>query len=209
MAVTFTNTIVVDPDGVQGDYPQELVVGHEGMLADLQAYVSRSYRNQTGACIPFGRLLQSDVTPTTNDVYAVELAASATANIVGISIDSLTFEAVEKKNSAYTGIPTWLREDAEGESHVGYPDTQTLNVMSKGVIWVYVVEAVTLADPVRAFITDYSATTSGADIGRFGTSAVASNTVLIGGARWLSETTEAGLAMLELDIPASTFTADS
>ena len=154
MAVTFTNTIVVDPDGVQGDYPQELVVGHEGMLADLQAYVSRSYRNQTGACIPFGRLVQSDTDPATNDVYAVELAADATANIAGITIDSLTFEAVEKKNSHYTGIPTWLREDAEGESHVGYPDKQTLNVMSKGVIWVYVVEAVTLADPVRAYLAD-------------------------------------------------------
>jgi hypothetical protein len=208
MAVTFTNTIVSDPDGVQGNYPQELVVGHEGMLADLQAYVSRSYRNQTGACIPFGRLLQTDNDPTTNDVYAVELAAGAD-NIVGISIDSLTFEAVEKKNSHYTGIPTWLREDAEGESHVGYPDKQTLNVMSKGVIWVYTVEAVSLGDDVRAFIADYSATTSGADIGRFGSSAVASNTVLISGARWLSETTEAGIAMLELDIPASTFTADA
>jgi hypothetical protein len=178
------------------------------MLADLQAYVSRSYRNQTGACIPFGRLLQTDNDPTTNDVYAVELAAGAD-NIVGISIDSLTFEAVEKKNSHYTGIPTWLREDAEGESHVGYPDKQTLNVMSKGVIWVYTVEAVSLGDDVRAFIADYSATTSGADIGRFGSSAVASNTVLISGARWLSETTEAGIAMLELDIPASTFTADA
>lgn len=207
MAVTFTNTIVTNPDGVQGDYPLELVVGHEGMLADLQAYVSRSYRNQTGACIPFGRLLQIDNTPTTNDVYAVELAAGAT-NIVGISIDSLTFEAVEDKNSAYTGNPTWIREDAEGEKHVGYPDKQTLNVMSKGVIWVYTVEAVALGDDVRAFISDQSGTTSGADQGRFGSTASAGNTVLIGGARWLSETTEAGLALLELDIPASTFTAD-
>jgi len=209
MAVTFTTTVVNDPDGVQGDYPQELVVGHEGMLADLQAYVSRSYRNQTGACIPFGRLLQSDVDPATNDVYAVELAASATANIVGISIDSLTFEAVEAKNSAYTGIPTWIRTDAEGEEHVGYPDKQTLNVMSKGVIWVYTVEAVSLGDEVRAFLADASGTTSGADQGRFGTTAVGGSTVAITGARWLSETTEAGIAMLELDIPASTFTADS
>ena len=80
--------------------------------------------------------------------------------------------------------------------------------MSKGVIWVYTVEAVAMGDDVRAFITDQSGTTSGADQGRFGTTAVAGNTVLIAGARWLSETTEAGLAQLELDIPASTFTAD-
>ena len=207
MAVTFTNTIVTNPEGVQGTYPLELVVGHEGMLADLQAYVSRSYYNQTGAAIPFGRLLQLDTDPTTNDVYACELAAGAT-NIIGISIDSYTFEAVEKANTHYIGQPTWIREDAEGEAHVGYPNEQVLNVMSKGVIWVYTAEAVSMGDDVRAFIADYSATTSGADQGRFGTTAVAGSTVLIGGARWLSETTEAGIALLELDIPASTFTAD-
>ena len=206
MAVTFVNTIVVDPDGVQGDYPQELVAGHEGMLADLQAYVSRSYRNQTGACIPFGRLVATDNTPATNDVYAVELAGGADG-IVGITIDSFTFEAVGQP--VYTRDPSPIREDAEGTEHVGYPDKQSLNVMSKGVIWVHTVEAVELGDDVRAFITDYSGTTSGADQGRFGTTAVASNTVLIGGARWLSETTEAGLVLLELDIPASTFTADT
>lgn len=207
MAVTFTATSVTKPKGVQGDYPLELVVGHEGMLADLQAYVSRSYYNQTGAAIPFGRLLQIDNTPTTNDVYAVELAAGAT-NIVGISIDCYTFEGVEYENTHYIGNPTWIREDAEGEKHVGYPNEQVLNVMSKGVIWVHTVEAVELGDEVRAFIADYSGTTSGADQGRFGKTAVGGSTVAITGARWLSETTEAGLALLELDIPASTFTAD-
>ena len=206
MAVTFTNTIVSNPDGVQGSYPLDLVAGHEGMLADLQAYVSRSYRNQTGAAIPFGRLVATD-DATGNDVYAVKLADAATG-VVGITIDCFAFEAVEGKNSAYTGNPTWLRTDAEGTEHVGYPDKQTLNVMSKGVIWVYAVEAVSMGDDVRAYIADYSATTSGADAGRFGSTAAAGNTVVIGGARWLSETTEAGLALLELDIPASTFTAD-
>ena len=207
MAVTFTNTIVTNPKGVQGDYPLKMIPGHEGMLADLQAYVSRSYYNQSGGAIPFGRLLQLDTNPATNDVYACELAAGAT-NVIGISIDCFTFEAAERRNTAYIGNPTWLREDAEGEEHVGYPEEQALNVMSKGVIWVYTVEAISMGDDVRAFIADYSATTSGADQGRFGTTAVAGNTVLIGGARWLSETTEAGLALLELDIPASTFTAD-
>ena len=205
MAVTFTNTIVTDPKGVQGEYPLRLVPGHEGMLADLQAYVSRSYVNQSGGALPFGRLLQVDNTPTTNDAYAVELAAGA-SNIVGIATDSLTFEA--SSGSTYTGTPSAIRTDAEGTEHVGYPNTQSLNVVSKGVIYVYTVEAVALGSDVRAFISDYSGTTSGADAGRFGTTAVTGNTVLIGGARWLSETTGAGLALLELDIPASTFTAD-
>ena len=207
MAITFTPTTVTNPKGVQGDYPLELTVGHEGMLADLQAYVSRSYYNQTGAAIPFGRLVATDDTAG-NDVYAVKLADAATG-IVGITIDCYTFEAVEKANTHYIGNPTWIRTDAEGSDHVGYPDEQALNVMSKGVIWVHTVEAVALGDDVRAFITDYSGTTSGADIGRFGTTAVASNTVAITAARWLSETDGAGLALLELDIPAATFTADA
>jgi len=206
MAVTFTNIIVTNPEGVQGSYPQELVAGHEGMLADLQSYVSRSYRNQTGAAIPFGRLVATDSFPTSNDVYAVELAGGVNG-IVGITIDSFTFEAVGRP--VYKRDPSPIRTDAEGTEHVGYPDKQSLNVMSKGVIWVYTVEAVVLGDDVRAFIVDDSGSTSGADIGRFGTTAVANKTVLIGGARWLSETTEAGLALLELDIPASTFTADT
>lgn len=205
MAITFTETSVTNPLGVQGSYPLELTVGHEGMLADLQAYVSRSYYNQSGAAIPFGRLLQIDNTPTTNDVYAVELAAGGT-NIVGISIDCFTFEAASQ--TAYDKVPTWFRTDAEGTKHVGYPEQQALNVMSKGVIWVHTVEAISLGDDVRAFTSDQSAGTTGADQGRFGSTAAAGNTVLIGGARWLSETTEAGLALLELDIPASTFTAD-
>lgn len=205
MAVTFTTTAVTSPAGAQGSYPLELTAGHEGMLADLQAYVSRSYVNQSGGALPFGRLLQVDNTPTTNDAYAVELAAGA-SNIVGIAADSLAFEA--SSGSTYTSTPSATRTDAEGTEHVGYPNTQSLNVVSKGVIYVYTVEAVALGSDVRAFISDYSGTTSGADQGRFGTTAVTGNTVLIGGARWLSETTGAGLALLELDIPASTFTAD-
>ena len=206
MAVTFTTTTVTNPIGAQGDYPLDLTPGHVGMLADLQAYVSRSYRNQTGAAIPFGRLVQTDNTPTTNDVYAVELA-SGVAGIVGITIDSFTFEAVGEP--IYVRDPSPIRTDANGEEHVGYPDKQTLNVMSKGVIWVHSAEAIALGDDVRFYDEDHSATLDGADIGSFGKTAVATKTVKIGGARWLSETSAAGLVLLELDIPASTFTADT
>ena len=67
MAVTFTPTTVTNPSGAQGSYPLELTAGHEGMIADLQAYVSRSYYNQSGAAIPFGSLVATDNTPTSND----------------------------------------------------------------------------------------------------------------------------------------------
>ena len=209
MAVTYTATTVANPAGAQGSYPQELVVGHEGMLADLQAYVSRSYNNQSGAAIPFGRMLMVDNTPTTNFQYAVDLAGAAT-NIVGISIDSLAFEGVSSGNGSYVPNPTNLRTDAAGAKYAGYPDDQVLNVMSKGVIWVYSAAAIALGDDVRFFLLDNSGTTAGQDQGRFTKTAAANKTVKVAtGARWLSESSAAGLALLELDIPAATFTADT
>ena len=205
MAVTFTPTTVTNPEGVQGTYPQRMVPGHEGMVADLQACVIRSYRNQSGAALPFGALLAVDNTPTSNDTYAVDLAGAAT-NIVGLAVSTLTFEG-NTGGSAYTPNPTPIA--ADGSGRMGYPNEKTLNVLSKGVVWVYTAEAVALDDEVRAFITNYNGTLAGAYQGRFGKTAVAANTVLLGGARWLSETSAAGLALLELDIPATTFTADS
>jgi hypothetical protein len=93
---------------------------------------------------------------------------------------------------------------------VGYPDTQTVNVLSKGVVWVYTTAAIALGDDVRFFGVDHSGTVDGAYVGRFTKTAVANKTfALTGGARWLSETSAAGLALLEIDIPGITFTADT
>jgi hypothetical protein len=206
MAVTFTPTTVNNPSGAQGSYPLELTVGHEGMIADLQAYVSRSYYNQSGAAIPFGSLVATDNSPSSNDPFAVLLATSGTG-VVGLAVDGLTFEGVAG-SSAYTPNPTNIIGD--GSARVGYPDTQTVNVLSKGVVWVYTTAAIALGDDVRFFGVDHSATVDGAYVGRFTKTAVANKTfALSGGARWLSETSGAGLALLEIDIPGITFTADS
>jgi hypothetical protein len=206
MAVTFTPTTVTNPFGVQGSYPLELIPGHEGMVADLQAYVSRSYYNQSGAAIPFGSLVATDNTPSSNDPFAVALATSGTG-VVGLAIDGLTFEGVSG-SSAYTPNPTNIIGD--GSARVGYPDTQTVNVLSKGVVWVYSTAAIALGDDVRFFGVDHSGTVDGAYVGRFTDTAVAGKTfALTGGARWLSETAGAGLALLEFDLPGVTFTADT
>jgi hypothetical protein len=206
MAVSFTPTVVSNPTGAQGSYPLELTVGHEGMIADLQAYVSRSYYNQSGAAIPFGSLVATDNSPSTNDPFAVLLATSGTG-VVGLAVDGLTFEGVAG-SSAYTPNPTNIIGD--GSSRVGYPDGQTLNVVSKGVVWVYSTAAIALGDDVRFFGVDHSGTVDGAYVGRFTKTAVASKTfALTGGARWLSETSGAGLALLEIDLPGITFTADT
>jgi len=203
MAVSFTATTVTNPLGAQGSYPLREVAGHEGMIADLQAYVCRSFRNQSGVAIPFGVLVMTDDVPTTNDAYAVEIATGST-NVQGIAVSSLITEGASL-GMAYTPIPTPVYTDGR----IGYPSTETVNVLSKGVVWVYTTAAVALGDAVRFFKADYSGTVTGALLGRFTKTAAATKTIQItAGARWVSETSAAGLALLEIDIPGMTFTAD-
>lgn len=204
MAVTFTATTVANPTGAQGSYPLREVAGHEGMLADLQAYVCRSYRNQSGAAIPYGVLVSTDNSPTSNDALAVEIAAGTTL-IQGMAVSSQVLEGASL-GSAYTPIPTPVYSDGR----YGYPDKETVNVVSKGVVWVYSTAAIALGDAVRFFKADHSGTVTGAYLGRFTKTAVATKTVEItAGARWLSETSAAGLVLLEIDIPGMTYSADS
>lgn len=204
MAVSFTATTVSNPTGAQGSYPLSQVVGHEGMLADLQAYVCRSYRNQSGAALPYGVLVATDNSPSTNDALAVEIA-SGTTLIQGMAISSQVLEGASL-GSSYTPVPTPVYSDGR----YGYPDKETVNVVSKGVVWVYSTAAIALGDAVRFFKADYSGTVTGAYLGRFTKTAVATKTVEItAGARWLSETSAAGLVLLEIDIPGMTYSADS
>jgi hypothetical protein len=204
MAVTFTATTVSNPTGAQGSYPLREVVGHEGMLADLQAYVCRSYRNQSGAALPYGVLVATDNSPTSNDALAVEIAAGTTL-IQGIAVSSQVLEGASSGQS-YTPVPTPVYSDGR----FGYPDKETVNVVSKGVVWVYSTAAIALGDAVRFFKADHSGTVAGAFLGRFTKTAVATKTVEItAGARWLSETSAAGLVLLEIDIPGMTYSADA
>jgi len=204
MAVTFTATTVSNPSGAQGSYPLALIKGHEGMLADLQAYVCRSYRNQSGAALPYGVLVATDNTPNTNDPYAVEIATGTTL-IQGMAVSSQVLEGASL-GSSYTPVPTPVYSDGR----YGYPDKETVNVVSKGVVWVHSTAAIALGDAVRFFKADHSGTVTGAFLGRFTKTAVATKTVEItAGARWLSETSAAGLVLLEIDIPGMTYSADA
>lgn len=203
MAVTFTATTVSNPTGAQGSYPLREVAGHEGMIADLQAYVCRSFRNQSGTAIPFGVLVQTDNSPSTNDVFAVDIATSGTA-VQGIAVSSLVTEGASA-GMVYTPLPTPIYSDGR----VGYPNTETVNVVSKGVVMVYSTAAIALGDAVRFFNADHSGTVTGALLGRFTkTGAATKTTQITAGARWVSETSAAGLVLLEIDIPTMTFTAD-
>jgi len=203
MAVTFTDTNVSNPAGAQGAYPLSLTNGHEGLIADLQAYVSRSYTNESSAVIPYGHAVIIDAAATSGLGAKLPAGASAT-DVLGIAVDSNVFENAA---STYTATPS--NKTADGR--LGYPDKQMVNVLSKGVVWVYSTDAVALGDAVRIYHTDSaSAASNGGYKGRFAKDAEAGKSFLItAGARWLSAASAGSIALLEIDIPTLTVTADT
>jgi hypothetical protein len=208
MAITYTTTTVANPSGAQGSYPQRLVVGHEGMIADLQAFVSRSYTNESGAVVPFGHAVIIDSAATSG--LGVKLPAGAAATgVLGLAVDSNTFEA--NANSSYQGTGVIPGTSKTADGRIGYPDKQIVNVLSKGVVYVYTVDAVALGDAVRLYHTDHaSASSNGGYKGRFGKTAVAGKTFEVtAGARWVGAAAAGGIALLEIDIPTLTVSADT
>ena len=113
MAITYTTTTVANPSGAQGSYPLELTNGHEGLIADLQAYVSRSYTNETSAVIPYGHAVIIDGAATSGLGAKLPAGASAT-DVLGIAVDSNVFENV---SGTYTPVPTNKTTDGR----IGYP----------------------------------------------------------------------------------------
>ena len=205
--VAFTPTTITNPIGVQSSYPFTSVAAHEGMLGNLNSYDTFTGINQTGAALPFGALVQVD-TAGGRDDNAVTLATGVTGNF-GILIDSFTFEGVASGNASYlsTGIPG---TNLAADGRPGYPNRKSVNILRRGQIWVYTTEAVSLTDAVRFWDTDHSGTVAGAFLGRFCKTASSTRTTLFSnGARWLTKTSAAGLALLEIEMAAATFTADT
>jgi len=195
VTLTLSKTTVSNPSGVQGSYPIEMDVAHEGMVADNTPCVVRSYYNQTGSPILFGRLVESDSVTDGKDQYSVK-HVDGVAGILGVAISTVAFEGVSG-TSTYTPNPT-----NKSGTLVGYPDKTTVNVLSKGVVWVIVTEAVNLGDVVRTYVAAH--TTAGAAVGRFCKTAVSNKTADISGiAAWRSAATANSLALLELNVPAS------
>jgi hypothetical protein len=177
------------------------------MLGNLNSYDTFTGLNQTSAALPFGALVQVDTTGGRDD-NAVTLSTGVTGNF-GILIDSFTFEGVATGNASYlsTGIPG---TNLAADGRPGYPNRKSVNILRRGQIWVYTTEAVSLTDAVRFWDTDHSGTVAGAFLGRFCKTASGTRTTLFSnGARWLTKTSGAGLALLEVEMAAATFTADT
>lgn len=202
MAINFSETNVGNPGGAQGSYPLNLDAGHEGMIADLQAFVSRSYTNESGVVIPYGHAVVLNGAAKSG-LGAMLAIGAANKTILGITTDSNVFE--NSAGSTYSATPATKTADGR----IGYANKQMVNVLSKGVIYVYTDDAVNPALDVRLFHSD-SAKVAGGYSGRFTVAAEAGKTWKVtSGARWLSLTTGAGLALLEIDIPTLAVTADT
>ena len=208
MAITYTTTTVANPAGAQGSYPLRLVAGHEGMIADLQAFVSRSYTNESAAVVPFGHAVIFDSSATSGLGVKLPAGASAT-NVLGLAVDSNTFEA--NANSSYVGNSAIPGTAVTADGRTGYPNKQIVNVLSKGVVYVFTVDAIAVGDAVRVYHTDHtSASSNGGYKGRFGKTATAGKTFNVtAGARWVGAAAAGGLALLEIDIPTFTVSADA
>ena len=196
MTVSYTDTTVSNPEGAQGSYPLAQTKGHEGMLADLQAYVSRSYRNESGAVVPFGHLLIQNGSGTV-DASGKLLAGASATDVVGLALDSNTFTIDADAKTA--------------DGRVGYKAKATMNVLTKGVAYVFSKDAIAMGDAVRVYHTDgASAASTGAYAGRFGKTAAAGKTFEVtAGARWLSSCAAGGIAQLEIDVNALAVSADT
>lgn len=189
MAVTFTPTSGA-AGGVQSSYALELTAALEGQFADIADNNVATFINETGAGVAFGDLL---VVNTGGTVGNSAKTVAATGDTV-VGVNALTY--IEETNLDANGRPAAA-------------DKQALNVVNKGVVAVYVTGAVDLTSPVRVYYATHTGTTAGAHPGRFSHAYVSGKTRRLTGARWVSKTTGAGVALLELNGPDFTLAADS
>jgi hypothetical protein len=190
MAVTFTTTVTGVAGGVQSSYELELTAALEGQFADIADNNVATFVNETGAGIAFGDLL---VVNTGGTVGNSAKTIAATGDTV-VGVNALTY--IEEKA-------------VDANSRPAASDKQALNVVNQGVVAVYVTGAVDLTSPVRVLYATHTGTTAGAHPGRFSHVFVSGKTRRLSSARWVSKTTGAGIALLELNGPSFTLDADS
>lgn len=186
MAVTFTVSSSGTPGGVQSSYAIAHGALLEGQLSDIRDNTIGTYVNETNAVIAFGNL----VTYASGGTVANSAKTLAATGETVLGINVLTYVDETAKDS---------------DGRPGVKDEQVLNVANEGAVAVYVTGAVTPASPVRVL---YSASGTG-KAGQFSHAYASGKTVRLSNARFLTSTTGSGLAILELNGPSFTLSADS
>ena len=186
MAVTFSTSGTASAGGVQQSYALAQTALQEGQLSDIRDNTIGTYINETAVVLPFGDVQVYNSGGTVAN-SAKTLSASGDT-VVGIN------------------VLTYVDETAlNADSRPGVKVDQVLNVANEGAVAVYVTGAVTPASIVRVL---YSASGTG-KAGQFSHAFASGKTVRMANARYLSSTTGSGLAILELNGPSFTLSADS
>lgn len=152
-----------------------------GMLADVgpNDVLSKSFKGLAGAAAPFGTPMVTVV----GDVNQCRLPAAAADTLLGVAVHRNIAPGTAGSN-AFTG-------------EQGIEDTQTVDVLTKGRIWVKVEEAVTPEDDVY-----WRGVVNGLLIpGNWGTSSDAGKCTLLAGARFLTSGAAGDLVILEINVP--------
>jgi len=186
MAVSFSTSGTPTAGGVQQSYALVHAALLEGQLSDIRDNTIGTYINETAVVQPFGDLQVYNVAGTVAN--SATTISGATGTVLGLN------------------VLTYVDETAlNGDNRPGVKIDQVMNVANEGAVAVYVTGAVTPASPVRVL---YSASGTG-KAGQFSHAFASGKTVRLSNARFLSSTTGSGLAILELNGPSFTLSADS
>ena len=185
MTVTFSST-AGSAGGVQQAYELQHAALLEGQLSDIRDNTIGTYVNETADVIAFGNLV----------TYASGGTVANSAKTI-----SGTSETVVGIN-----VLTYVDETAlDANGRPGVKRFQAMNVANEGAVAVYVHGAVTPASVVRVIHT-----ASGVErAGQFRAAAVSGRTATLANARYLTSTTGSGLAVLEVNGPSFTLTANT
>lgn len=183
MAVTYTPTAGTLTTGAQSTYAIEHAAAYEGMQADSGLQDIISLANTSAGLLYYGHLVVA------GSNGGAKIVTAGTDSPLGISVSSKTYEDYVVK---------------EQDGRVGYPATYVSNVLRKGRIWVYVQEAVAVGDLVRVYHT----AATGKVVGRFAKTAATGKTAVLSNAEFLTSTSGAGLAVIEINGANLTLTAD-
>ena len=186
MAVTFSASGTASVGGVQQAYVFTHDRFNEGQLSDIRDNTIGTYINETAVVQPFGGVQVYNVAGTVANSATTISGASDT--VVGLN------------------VLTYVDETAlNADGRPGVKVQQVMNVANEGAVAVYVTGAVTPASVVRVL---YSASGTG-KAGQFSHAFASGKTVRLSNARYLTSTTSSGLAVLELNGPSFTLSADS
>jgi len=186
-----TNASSID-DGAQISYPAQADRGLPGQIATSAPTTILTGANETGSRLLYGVPLAVNGSGQLPNSVTTRTTAGA---ILGISARTAAFERTGPDSSpAYAD---------------GIPDGRAVNILTRGVIYLDAWEAIAIGTNPAAPILRYFK--SGTNIGRWGVTASAGNSLLLAAGGWAIRKAAAagGVVMVEINTPAAlTFTAD-